>query len=206
VTHESSVKVFDLPLLVGGAARIQIASLPGLWNDLAGGNVENAYRAQCRLVLAGPDAIRLLEDKLRPVCEVSHQRLAELLRALDHKQYAVRQKASVELEDFGESAAPALRRALENKPNLELRLRIEALLAKLPRDDRALEVLETLGGDAARHFLEKLAGGMPDAQLTRHAKSSLYRLTHRATLEKRSAAVDPVTGSTRGPILSGRLL
>jgi hypothetical protein len=81
---------------------------------------------------------------------------------------------------------PLLRQALAGKPKLEVRRRLERLLASLEelsphrlRLLRAVEALEYAGGSEARRLLEELAGGAPDAWLTREAKASLERLKSR---------------------------
>ena len=50
---------------------------------------------------------------------------------LDSKTFAVRQKATEELEKLGELAVPALEDRLQNNPSLEVKQRLEKLLAKL---------------------------------------------------------------------------
>ena len=71
------------------------------------------------------------------------------------------------------------------RPSAELRVRASRLLDrvadKVPsadslRRERALEVLEQIGGPEARAVLEGLAKGAPEAGLTRRAKEALKRL------------------------------
>jgi hypothetical protein len=180
---EQGVKLLNLPLLVGGPGRVQPASLPGLWDDLANADAARAYRSRCRLLLAGPDTVRFLQDKLRPVREPPPDRLARLLQDLDSERYPVRVQATQELARFGEGAGPYLRKALARNPPLEVRRRVESLLAKQtdPRQDHALEILECLGDDPARQLLEELATGMPEARLTQDARASCARLEKRVS-------------------------
>lgn len=94
------------------------------------------------------------------------------------------------LEDLGELAEPALRQALAQRPHLEVRRRLEQLLAKLAPDLppaqlqvlRALAVLEWIGTPEARRLLEALAGGGEGARLTREARQAAQRLARRAAL------------------------
>jgi hypothetical protein len=51
------------------------------------------------------------------------------------------------------------------------------------RELRAVWILERIGTPPAREVLEKLAGGFPDAPLTRDAKASIQRLDHRQRLK-----------------------
>ena len=55
------------------------------------------------------------------------QKIAHWIADLDSDQFAVREKATRELEKQGESARPALRKALENHPKPEARKRLERL-------------------------------------------------------------------------------
>ena len=89
------------------------------------------------------------------------------------------------LDKIGEPAAPALRKALEETPSAELRIRATNLLEKftgkvpssdLLRRERALEVLEHIGGAEARAVLGAVAKGAPEASVTREAKDALKRL------------------------------
>jgi hypothetical protein len=122
---------------------------------------------------------------LHPVKPVSREHLERLLKDLDSDQFAVREKATAELQKLGELAEPALRRILEGKPTLEQRRRIEPILAeldaKLPAGDalrslRAARVLEYVGTSEARRLLRELAGGAEGAALTRQAQATLARL------------------------------
>jgi hypothetical protein len=111
-----------------------------------------------------------------------------MLGQLDSKRFAVREKATQQLEQLGERASPALRKALAAGPALEVRQRIEQLLEKLSkpvastdllRGLRAIEILEQVGTATARQVLESLARGDPEARLTRDARDALARLSAR---------------------------
>jgi hypothetical protein len=104
---------------------------------------------------------------------------------LNSEKFKVREQASKELRQLDDLAELALRKSLEEKPPLEMRLRVEALLNKLVtrplsfselRQLRAVEVLEWAGILEARQLLEKLAQGAPAARLTKEANASLFRL------------------------------
>ncbi len=127
---------------------------------------------------------------------VSNERLnyiARLIADLDARRFSVRQKAMEELRKEGELALPALRRALEGGPTLEVRRRVEELLDRHQdspspeslRELRALLVLQRLGTPEARKMLQKLADGHPDAPLSIAAREALARMR---PIEKRKAA------------------
>jgi hypothetical protein len=86
-----------------------------------------------------------------------------------------------------------LEKALKTATTLEQRRRIESLVPTseivLSREIlpgvRAIEVLEHVGTVEAQQVLKTLAQGMPEARITREAKSSLERLDARRRAEKR---------------------
>jgi hypothetical protein len=181
INTEKGVKLLNLPLLVGGVERVPPASLPALWDDLVSDDAARAYRSRCRLLLAGPETVQFLQQKLRPVREPPADRLVRLLKDLESKRYLVRKVAAQELEKFGEGVGPSLQKALERNPPLDLLRRIESLLANLtdPRQDVAVGILESIGDRSARRLLAELASGLPGAHLTREATRACDRLSKR---------------------------
>ncbi len=111
-----------------------------------------------------------------------------LLRDIDSDDFAVRQRASTDLQNLGERATPALNKALEQSPSIETRLRIEKLLAilrpplaasELLHSLRAVEVLERIDSPESRTLLKRLAAGAPDSRCTQDAINALTRLDQR---------------------------
>src|SRR5262249_41111017 len=105
-------------------------------------------------------------------------------------RFEVRERATKELEAAAEQAKPLLHSALEGKPTLEKRRRVERLLGKLAQDEwnpspnrlRALRALPAPGGIGTpdrRQVLQQLARGASEAWLTREARSALQRLATR---------------------------
>lgn len=180
--YDTTVLVWDLTGRAGRppAALLSARAADECWRDLAGADAARAYRAVGALTSAPAAAIPLLRSRLG-VRTTSTERVARLVTDLDSDDFPTRDAASRELRDLGEYAAPALRRALEGKPTLEVRRRVELLLELLeqarrnPQGDRlrglrGLEVLEAIGTPKARRVLEHLARGFPAAQLTQEAK------------------------------------
>jgi hypothetical protein len=117
------------------------------------------------------------------------KQVRKLIDDLDSAQFAVRDAATKKLASFGEQAEPALRQALQGKPSLEVRKRLEALhrdaeiagrgLVRSPellRTLRAIRALEAMDNAEARQVLEALALGDPAARVSRHAKEALCRI------------------------------
>ena len=161
-----------------------------LWSRLGDADAVRAYAALCTIVASRKQAVSVFQGRLRAETDPDWKQISQLIADLDSDQFSTRKKASDELEKVGEPIAPALRKALEGEPTLEARKRLEELLAKATdkppagetlRSLRAVEVLEHIATPEARQFLQKLAGGTPDARLTGEAKAALERLAKRPT-------------------------
>src|SRR5262249_45864644 len=136
------------------------------------------------LAAAPKQALPLLKGRVRPVVR-DEAAMARMIADLDNPEFKVREKATTQLEELGEIAEPALRKALQGKPSLESRKRLEALLEKLPdpplsderlRGLRAITVLRCLGTPDARQMLEALARGAEGVRETDAAKFALESL------------------------------
>jgi RNA polymerase sigma factor (sigma-70 family) len=159
--------------------------LEALWADLGSENAHQGFGALRALAASPKPAVALLRDKLSSMAQADPQKLAQLLEALDDDRFAVRKQAVGALERLGCEAEPALRKKLTERPSVEARQRIEAILTKLEqpivsgnslRQLRGLEALERIGTPEARQALEKLADGPGHTWLTLEAKKSLARL------------------------------
>jgi hypothetical protein len=169
-----------------GTRRPTAARLQELWEDLAGADATKAFDAVTTLVGYPEESIPYLKERL---ATAKPPDLARLVADLDNDQFAIREAASGELARLGESAAAALRAALNGSPSAELRRRVEMLLAKLKPDElsaeslrsvRLTEALEYIASPEARALLKAVAAGNPADRLMREAKASLGRLEDRA--------------------------
>jgi RNA polymerase sigma factor (sigma-70 family) len=163
------------------------ARLQYLWSQVGAGADEDSRAVKERAATAA-EAVPLLTERLRRAA-VLEGRCAPLIAALDRDSFAVREKASRDLESLGARAEPALRQALGKHPSPEARRRLERLLEKLPAAGAAastrprgaglfLAVLEELGTPEARQALQELAKGPADATVTHQAQVALERLGH----------------------------
>ncbi len=169
------------------AASLSAAEWDALWQDLAGADAVKAYRAVTTLRAAPERAVSFMQERLRPARASDAERIARLIKGLDSNSFAAREKAARELEVLGEVAEPALRKALQRQPSLELQRRAEQVLDKLAipsgeplRALRGVEVLEHIGTPEAMQALEALSGGASETRLTQEAKASLERVTRRS--------------------------
>jgi WD40 repeat protein len=157
-----------------------------LWEDLASDDAAQACRAQRAFAADPREAVRHLEEQLRAVARpCPPERLSRLLADLDARRFAVRRQAEDELSRLGRPAVPVLRRALEGKPSLEVRRRVEALLegmenaGRFPerlRVSRAIGLLERLGTPEAHQALARLARGPAESAVTEEARAATTRL------------------------------
>jgi hypothetical protein len=134
--------------------------LDNYWSVLADEDAPAAYRAVIALARSPDRSVDFLKRRLRPVEAADRQRVTSLLAALDSSDFAERENAARELERLGFTAEPALREALTAKPSLEVRRRVEQVLAKLEgtptlRVVRAVEALERIGTPEARLVLNQ---------------------------------------------------
>src|SRR5262249_13389183 len=136
------------------------------------------------------EAVAYLRKQLQLLPAVDEKRLAKLIADLDSNQFAEREEASKALENLGEVAVGACRKALQGHPSAQVRRRLEAVLEKEAKSTsepsperlrslRAIEVLEHIGTTESQQVLKSFAQGAPTG-LTREAKTSLERLAKRA--------------------------
>jgi hypothetical protein len=185
--RNSSVLIWDASLLArlpSPSKDLAADELTRLWTNLSGEDAARAYGAMARLAATPKQAVALLKSRLKPATAIDPELLRRLIADLDSEKFAAREAASRELERLGEEAAPALRRALADRPPLETRRRLEPLLRatqtlRSPEaiaQVRAVQALEHIGTVEARQLLETLTKGAPAARQTRAAEASLRRL------------------------------
>ena len=155
-----------------------------LWTDLGAEDAGRAYHAVAALVSMPREAVTLLKAHLHPVRAADLKLTAKLIADLDSEDFTLREKASKELKNLEERAQAALGKALQDKPDLEVKARLEKLLKRLGlptastrrlRDLRAVLVLEKVNSPEARQLLRELSKGDPKALLTREAAAAYHR-------------------------------
>jgi hypothetical protein len=184
---DGSGLMWDLASAVGPAPQVPgKKELAAWWDDLASDDARRAYAAVWRLAEAPRGAgVTIVADRLRPP-PVDGKEVRRLIDELDSDTFAVREKATRRLEALGAAALPALREALAKEPSLEVRRRLEKLLAskadaspEVRRRLRALQVLERAGSAEARQALAALARGATHTAEAQEARAALERLERR---------------------------
>jgi RNA polymerase sigma factor (sigma-70 family) len=187
-SSDTTVLVWDLGLPLEPRPKdVDEKALASLWRDLGDADAGRADQAIWSLVAAPKQALPFLQKNLPPL-PAADPAWRNWVKDLGSDKFAVRDKASRDLEALEEQAYPLLKEALTSSPPLETRQRIERLLDRLKypltssktiRALRAVEVLERIGTEQARQVLHELAQGSPGARLTDDAKASLERLRGR---------------------------
>jgi hypothetical protein len=154
--------------------------------DLAAEDAPRAYRAMHGLAANPRQALLRLNARLRPVPPTSAEEVHQWIADLGSERFEDRDRASRELQRRGGLVEAGLKKKLDEKLDLEVRIRTQRLLGDLSRYPlapqerwtvRAMQVLEMAATREARVFLERLAKGAPGAHLTQEAGEILRRLS-----------------------------
>lgn len=156
-----------------------------LWTDLKHDDARLAHRALSALIAAGDKAVVALEDQLQASPGAKAEQLARWTAELDSDRFAVREQAQNLLTEAGETARAVLERARSDRPSLEMRRRLDALLESLDektpnvevlRRLRTVVVLEHIGTPSAQRLLRRLSEAATEIRLRRAAQAALKRL------------------------------
>lgn len=185
VHQDGTAFVWDITNLAGDLPESKVLTrkdLDALWSELGDADAAKAFRAIAVLARSPQQALSLVKDRAKHTDGAAA--IVRLVADLGDARFAVREKASRDLERYGELAEPALERLLTKKTDLETQRRAERILdrvrAKGPptqedwlRAHRVAELLWRVQTPAARQLLETWA----------EEKSSWLALESRATLE-----------------------
>jgi hypothetical protein len=187
---DATVLLWDVAEISKPATVAKVALTPkdlaALWTDLASSDAGKAFQAILKLSASPHDTVAYLEQRLRPVPAPDPKVVAQLFNDLDHPKFQVRDKATLDIDKLGDLAKPELQKRLAGKPSLEMRQRMEKMLAKLNGPItapetlqllRAVEVLERIATPEALATLRILAKGADGHRLTEEARDAISRLT-----------------------------
>jgi hypothetical protein len=168
---------------------LTVAELTDHWSTLSNSDPARGYVALETLSAVPKQSVPFIKDQFRRIPTADAKRIRERIADLNDKNFNTRDKATRELRLLGEVAGPALEKARAKEPTLEMKLRINQLLALLEpgkmaperlRLLRTIQVLEKIGNAEARALLERFAEGNPRDPLTEDAVATLARLKQRA--------------------------
>jgi RNA polymerase sigma factor (sigma-70 family) len=163
---------------------IRAEELATAWQALVGEDAVRAFDGITKLVLSHRQSVPFLSERLKPAIAPHEKDLPRWIADLDSGEFKVRNQASAALRGVGPTAVPALRKVLTSKPSLEVRQRVQAILADIEQNRlmgenlrvvRAIEALELIGSAEARKVLTTLAGGAVGAPATEAARAALGR-------------------------------
>jgi len=158
-----------------------------LWADLAADDARTSQRAIWTFLADQDASLLTIKDNLKPAI-FDAKRVEKLIHELDDDHFFVRTRAMTELENLGELATNAMRKAAAVTTSLEVQWRLKRVLDQIEpfpasgerlRSLRAVRLLEQTGTADARKVLETTAEGAPSARVTIAAKAALKRLKDR---------------------------
>src|SRR5262245_1359827 len=130
------------------------ADVERLWAVLGKDDPAAALVTIGELAARPEKTLALLRCHLKPIPRPRPADLRPLSADLDSSRFAVREKAARSLLVLGEDALPVLRQTLDSSPPLEVRRRVEDLIARIEqpttltseqvREVRAVQVLERI--------------------------------------------------------------
>jgi hypothetical protein len=159
--------------------------LKRLWSHLGGTEAGPAFAAVWLLAGAPEQSVPFFRLYLAPV-KWDRTNTKKFIDDLDSEEFAVREAAAKELRRMGSDTEAELRQRLKTEGvSAEVARAIKELLEavegrSLPPEElqaiRAIHALERARTADARALLTELAGGEPEARLTREAKLALGRI------------------------------
>jgi WD40 repeat protein len=181
---EAPVYVWDVRgTLEQPGVKLLTAALDRCWSDLSGADAEAAFHAVRRLAAGPAQAVPFISNLLKPATPADAERVRRLVQQLDSSRFAVRRKATAELEKLADVATPTVRRAARDTSSAGVRRTLQKILDRLEtgtpdnlRAGRAVEALEWMATPAAVRLLGELAAGAEGAKLTREAAAARDRL------------------------------
>ncbi len=158
------------------------ASGDALWAALANPDAVKSFDAMQRLAAAPADTVKLFARQQPPAVVPAPDWVAARRTKLESREFAVRERATVELTAVAEMLQPSLTEARKWTTSPEAQRRLAKALAAIGSNSperlrvlRSVEVLEWVRTPAARELLRAWAAGAARAPLTVAAGQSLRR-------------------------------
>lgn len=204
-------------------ARIDAKTFGQLRAHLGGSDPVAAFKALWQLAAAGDATVAALKSEFPAAASAVGEKVVEqLIAALDHDEWRVREKATQGLVKLGKAVEGRLRRELAKTKSREVQNRIPLILAKIGggpavkpgprvgavstvRMARTCHLLEVIGTPAAEAALKTLRDGAGDFRLRHMANDARARLiAERVTRVRAAAEESHKAGQTASAIASLR--
>lgn len=187
---DANVLVWNLALqgLGPGIVDLGETELQQIWDDLGAEDGAVAYRAIWILSSAPEKTLRMLRNqaKRKSRDQSVQERIHKLISELDHSDWSVREKATLELQQIGAEAGRDLRKVLRTsvseRARLRARLILEAMETRAVRSPttlrwlRATQVLERIHTPEAQELLRRIAKNAVSSIVREDAKAALARI------------------------------
>ncbi|MBI2933899.1 MAG: WD40 repeat domain-containing protein [Planctomycetes bacterium] len=168
-----------------GASAKAVTPPKALWARLASEKADDADEAAWALVAMGDEAVPFIRERLEKGDE-KPEVIAQRITELDSDDLDTRERAEEALKRIGPEAEPAMRKAIGANPSVELRGRIEQILAlgqsriqrgtSALRRRRTIHVLERIRTERAKATLEWFANDAPSEREREITRAALKRL------------------------------
>jgi WD40 repeat protein len=159
-----------------------------IWDELGNLPAKEAIKTMAGLMDNPDGLVAFLGERLKPIPVADAAVLDRIVRDLDNKAFAVREKASRDLAALGPGAIAGVHERKAKSSSEEVRGRVDAFLRRFESEDmtperlrylRALEVLAAVNAPSARAVIEGLAAGAASVWETEAAKQMLLGLPAR---------------------------
>jgi WD40 repeat protein len=183
--HNGTALVWEInPIVTPAPQKLTEMSLQRLWKELASTDAARAHEVMALLLSAPEQAVPMFRQHLHPVSTEKIQQVRRLLRGINSDIFKEREHSARELTDRRAPYRPLLQQALREATTLEMKRRLEIILAgdarrlppELARMLRSIQTLERIGSVEARRVLTDLAKGATGALQTQAAREALLRL------------------------------
>lgn len=174
------------------------AQLDQYWQDLASEDAAVRQPAMWALGACGKSGVPWIAERLTiPDGAAMERRLKQLVADLDSPRFAIRERASKDLESAGRTALALLEKTLAQEGiSPEWRMRLEKLIAKCKLEDnpltapqrltmRTIHALEQTETAEATALLVRLADASLDAGLSLEARVAVERIGKRRGVRDR---------------------
>ena len=165
----------------------QSQSFDQVWIRLGANTLNDSLVATSQLILGGEEFLDLLEEQVETILKPkSTGAIDESVKLLNHPEWEVREKTTLQLLTIRAEADAELRLALEQATSPEIRCRLSRILKKkvtrpkssvvdLRRWNRVVFALEQINTDRTQNILRQLGDNSADLDVALDARAAFER-------------------------------